>query len=178
MTSTENFIALNTIIRKEIVRFTRIWPQTILPSIITMILYFIIFGKFIGSQIEDINDFSYMQFIVPGLVMMSVITNAYSNVVSSFFSTKFQKSVEELLISPTPNYIIIMGYCCGGVARGITVGLAMIATVILATTLGALLPILFKKLKWDPALMSGPFITSIVDIVSLLIYFRIATIIF
>ena len=131
MTLREKLTAFDTIFRKEIVRFTRIWPQTVFPSIMMMSLYFVIFGKFIGSQIEDMRGFSYIQFIVPGLVMMSVITNSYSNVVSSFFSTKFQKSVEELLVSPTPDYVIIMGYVCGGVARGLIVGTGVTITSIL-----------------------------------------------
>ena len=131
MTTSEKLTAFNTIVRKEVVRFLRIWPQTIIPSMMMMALYFVIFGKFIGSQIKDINGFSYMQFIVPGLVMMSVITNSYSNVVSSFFSTKFQKSVEELLVSPTPNYIIILGYISGGLARGLIVGTCVTITSIL-----------------------------------------------
>lgn len=128
MTFNEKYIAFSTILRKEIVRFTRIWVQSLLPSVITMFLYFIIFGKFIGSQINEIGGVSYMEFIVPGLVMMSVITNSYSNVVSSFFSTKFHHSVEELLISPTPNYVIILGYVSGGVARGILVGMLVTIT--------------------------------------------------
>ncbi len=128
MTFEEKYIAWLTIYRKEIVRFTRIWVQSLLPSVITMFLYFIIFGKFIGSQISDIGGISYMEFIVPGLVMMSVITNSYSNVVSSFFSTKFQHSVEELLVSPTPPFIIILGYACGGMTRGILVGLLVTFT--------------------------------------------------
>lgn len=128
MTKEEKLTAFTTILRKEIVRFTRIWPQTIVPSMMMMVLYFIIFGKFIGSQIRDIDGFSYMQFIVPGLVMMAVITNSYSNVVSSFFSTKFHKSVEELLVSPTPEYVIVLGYIFGGVARGLIVGAGVTIT--------------------------------------------------
>jgi len=128
MSLTEIITAFATIFRKEIVRFTRIWPQTILPSVVTMTLYFVIFGRFIGSQIGSINNFTYMQFIVPGLVMMAVITNSYSNVVSSFFGSKFQRSIEELLVSPTPDYIIILGYVCGGAARGISVGAAVTIT--------------------------------------------------
>lgn len=122
MTLQEQWIALLTILRKEIKRFTRIWVQTLLPPVITMALYFVIFGKLIGSRIGDMSGFSYIQFVAPGLIMMSVLTNAYSNVVSSFFSAKFQRSVEELLVSPTPNYIILLGYTLGGVARGLCVG--------------------------------------------------------
>jgi ABC-2 type transport system permease protein len=117
-----NYVAFKTIVRKEIVRFLRIWPQTLLPSVITQTLYFTIFGKFIGSQLRDINGISYMSFIVPGLVMMSVINNSYSNVVSSFFGSKFQRNVEELIVSPTANWVMVFGYVTGGVLRGIIVG--------------------------------------------------------
>lgn len=123
MTASEQWIAFLTILRKEIKRFTRIWIQTLLPPAITMILYFVIFGKLIGSRIGDMGGFSYIEFVAPGLIMMAVITNAYANVSSSFFSAKFQRSVEELLVSPTPNYIILLGYVMGGVARGVAVGL-------------------------------------------------------
>lgn len=116
------WIALKSIWKKEIHRFMRIWSQTLLPPVITIILYFIIFGNLIGSQIKIINNFSYMQFIVPGLIMMSVINNSYANVASSFFSAKFQKNIEELLIAPVPSYIIIFGYIGGGIARGLCVG--------------------------------------------------------
>lgn len=116
-------IALNTLVTKEIRRFMRIWPQTLLPPAITMSLYFVIFGNLVGSRIGQMNGFSYMQFIVPGLIMMAVITNSYSNVVSSFFSVKFQRSIEELIASPVPNHIILIGYVIGGVTRGLLVGL-------------------------------------------------------
>jgi ABC-2 type transport system permease protein len=122
MLLTEQWVSLSTILRKEIIRFTRIWVQTLLPPIITMTLYFIIFGKLIGSRIGQMDGFSYMDFVVPGLIMMSIITNSYSNVVSSFFGAKFQKSIEELLVSPTPNYIILIGFVLGGAARGLLVG--------------------------------------------------------
>lgn len=118
----QQWIAFRTILRKEIKRFTRIWVQTLLPPAITMALYFVIFGKLIGSRIGQMDGFSYIQFVAPGLIMMSVLTNSYSNVVSSFFSAKFQRSIEEILVSPTPNYIILLGYCMGGVARGLAVG--------------------------------------------------------
>lgn len=123
MTASEQWIAFLTILRKEIKRFTRIWIQTLLPPAITMILYFVIFGKLIGSRIGDMGGFSYIEFVAPGLIMMAVITNAYANVSSSFFSAKFQRSIEELLVSPTPNYIILLGFVMGGVARGVAVGL-------------------------------------------------------
>lgn len=115
--------ALQTIVVKEIRRFMRIWIQTLLPPAITVALYFVIFGELIGARIGEIEGFTYMQYIVPGLIMMSVITNAYSNVVSSFFSAKFQRSVEEMLVSPLPNHIIIWGFVLGGIARGVAVGL-------------------------------------------------------
>ncbi len=119
---TEQYIAIKTILLKEIRRFLRIWVQTLIPPVITVVLYFVIFGQLIGSRIGEMGGFNYMQYIVPGLIMMSVITNSYGNVVSSFFSTKFQRSVEEMLVSPMPNYVIIWGFVFGGVARGMTVG--------------------------------------------------------
>lgn len=118
-------VALKTIVLKEVLRFSRIWVQTILPPAITMTLYFVIFGKLIGSQISDMNGVPYVDFIFPGLIMMAVITNSYANVVSSFFSAKFQRHIEEMLISPTPNYIILLGYTIGGVFRGLAVGVVV-----------------------------------------------------
>ncbi|WP_249960924.1 ABC transporter permease [Histophilus somni] len=117
------WIAFKTILTKEIRRFTRIWVQTLVPPVITMTLYFIIFGHLIGSRIGEMNGFSYMQFIVPGLIMMSALTNSFANVASSFYSTKFAKNIEELLISPTSSHIIILGYMAGGIARGLCVGI-------------------------------------------------------
>lgn len=125
MTWSEKYIALKTIILKEYLRFIRIWVQTVLPPAITTALYFVIFGNLIGSQIGDIDGYKYMDYIVPGLILMAVITNAYGNVVSSFYSAKFQKSVEELLVSPIPNYLILSGYVLGGIARGIIVGIVV-----------------------------------------------------
>ena len=122
----QNFNAFKTIVIKEYLRFIRIWVQTVLPPAITTALYFVIFGNLIGSQIGDIDGYSYMDYIVPGLILMAVITNAYANVVSSFYSAKFQKSIEELLVSPVPNYLILSGYVAGGVARGLIVGFAVI----------------------------------------------------
>ncbi len=118
-----NLISLSSIVRKEVIRIFRIWTQTLVPPVITVTLYFIIFGGFIGSQIHDMGGYSYMAFIAPGLIMMSIITNSYSNSVSSFFSTKFQRNIEELLVSPTPNWVIILGYVSGGMTRGMSVGL-------------------------------------------------------
>lgn len=116
------WVSFSTIVRKEIRRFMRIWVQTLLPPAITMALYFVIFGALIGERIGEMGGFSYMEFVVPGLIMMSVLTNSYSNVVSSFYSAKFQHSIEELLVSPTPNYVILAGYIVGGVCRGLGVG--------------------------------------------------------
>jgi ABC-2 type transport system permease protein len=116
-------IALFTVIRKEIIRFTRIWTQTLLPPAITMTLYFFIFGKLIGSQVSNISGYTYMQYIVPGLVMMSVITNAYANTSASFFGAKFNKSIEEILVAPVPNYVILLGFTLGGTLRGLGVGI-------------------------------------------------------
>ena len=117
------WVALKTIVAKEIRRFTRIWQQTLLPPAITMTLYFVIFGNLIGPRIGDMGGVDYMSFIVPGLIMMSVITNAYGNVASSFFSNKFQRSVEELMVAPVHPGTILLGYVMGGVARGVAVGL-------------------------------------------------------
>ncbi len=117
------WVAFSAIVYKEVRRFTRIWMQTLLPPAITMVLYFIIFGNLIGSRVGSMDGFDYMQFIVPGLIMMSVITNSYGNVSSSFFSNKFQKSIEELLVAPVPNWVIMMGFVIGGVARGLACGL-------------------------------------------------------
>jgi len=118
----DSVIAYKTIARKEVNRFLRIWAQTLLPPAITQTLYFVIFGKFIGSQIGNINGVSYMAFIVPGLVMMAVINNSFSNVVSSFFSSKFQRNIEEMMVSPTPNWVIVAGFVTGGLMRGLCVG--------------------------------------------------------
>jgi len=126
--SRENLVGFNTIVVKEITRVLRIWVQTLVPPAITMTLYFIIFGNLIGSRIGTMDGFNYMQFIAPGLIMMSVITNSYGNVVSSFFGAKFGKHVEEMLVSPMPNSVILLGHVAGGVARGLLVG--MVVTVI------------------------------------------------
>lgn len=123
MTPQALWTAFTTIVTREVRRFTRIWPQTLLPPAVTMTLYFIIFGNLIGSRIGEMGGYDYMQFIVPGLIMMAVITNSYSNVVSSFFSMKFQRSIEELLVSPVPNWTILSGYVAGGMARGLSIGL-------------------------------------------------------
>lgn len=120
-----NWVAFKALAGKEIVRFMRIWQQTIIPPVITTTLYFVIFGNLIGPRIGEMEGYDYMDFIVPGLILMSVITNSYANVASSFFSAKFQRSIEELLVSPTSNITILFGYVSGGVARGILVGLVV-----------------------------------------------------
>jgi len=122
-----NWIALNTIWIKECTRFLRIWVQTLVPPAITMSLYFVIFGNLIGNRIGEMGGFTYMEFIVPGLIMMSVITNSYANVSSSFFSAKFQRNIEELLVAPVPTWVIIFGYVGGGVARAILIGIIVTA---------------------------------------------------
>lgn len=131
----EQWVAFCTLVRKEIRRFTRIWVQTLLPPAITMALYFVIFGKLIGSRIGEMGGFDYIQFVVPGLIMMAVLTNSYSNVTASFFSAKFQRSIEEILVSPTPNYIILLGYCIGGVTRGLAVGVMVTLLALFFTEL-------------------------------------------
>lgn len=124
-----------TIVVREVRRFMRIWPQTMLPPAVTMTLYFVIFGNLIGSRIGQMDGFDYMEFIVPGLIMMAVITNSYTNVVSSFFSMKFQRSIEELLVSPVPNWTILIGYVCGGMTRGILIGIIVTLLSLAFTTL-------------------------------------------
>ncbi|MFA5529629.1 MAG: ABC transporter permease, partial [Thiohalomonadaceae bacterium] len=110
MNTHTQLVAYRTIVTKEVRRFSRIWVQTILPPVITTALYFIIFGQLIGSQLSDVQGFSYMDYIVPGIILMTVITNSYANVVSSFYSSKFGRFVEEMLIAPIPNYVILLGY--------------------------------------------------------------------
>ncbi|MDG1773670.1 MAG: ABC transporter permease [Oceanicoccus sp.] len=122
MSFQEQLIAFLTIVRKEVKRFMRIWTQTLVPPVITITLYFIIFGTLIGERIGPMAGVDYMEFVVPGLIMMSVITSSYTNVVSSFFGAKFQRFIEEMLVSPTPNYIILLGFVMGGVTRGLGVG--------------------------------------------------------
>lgn len=129
------WIAYQTIIFKEIHRFMRIWPQTVLPPVVTTSLYFLIFGTLIGHRIGKMGGVRYMDFIVPGVILMSVISNSYGNVVSSFYSTKFQRHIEELLISPAPNWVILAGYVTGGMARGLVVGTVVALVALLFTDL-------------------------------------------
>jgi ABC-type multidrug transport system permease subunit len=126
MTGQQQWVAYMTIVRKEVSRFLRIWPQTLLPSVITTTLYYVVFGKFIGSQIHPVGVYTYIQFIVPGLVMMAVITNAFGNVVSSFFGAKFQKQIEELLVSPITPFLVVAGFVTGGVLRGLLTGILVL----------------------------------------------------
>ena len=128
-----NWIALGTIVRREVRRILRIWGQTLVPPAITMTLYFLIFGGLIGSRIGDMGGYRYMDFIVPGLVMMSVIQNSYGNISSSFFGAKFGRHVEELLVSPMPNWVILGGYVAGAVLRGLMVGAIVLVIALFFT---------------------------------------------
>ena len=128
-------VALQTIAHKEAHRYLRIWMQTLLPPVITMSLYFVIFGNLIGSRVGEMDGHDYMDYIVPGIIMIAVITNSYANVVSSFFGAKFQRHIEELLVSPTPNAIILLGYLSGGVGRGLLTGLIVTVVASFFTTL-------------------------------------------
>jgi len=133
MNATGTMIALGTIVRREVMRILRIWSQTLLPPAITMTLYFIIFGQLVGSRIGEMaknpdgSPISYIEYIAPGLIMMSVIQNAYGNITSSFFGAKFQRFVEEMLVSPMPSWTILSGYVAGAVLRGFMVGLIVLA---------------------------------------------------
>jgi len=130
-----NVVAMQTIVRKELVRVLRIWVQTVVPPAITMTLYFIIFGNLIGRRIGTMDGFDYMQYIAPGLIMMSVITNSYGNVVSSFFGAKFGRHLEEMLIAPMSNATIIIGHVAGGVLRGMLIGLLVTIIALFFTRL-------------------------------------------
>lgn len=131
----QNLVGMQTIINREITRVLRIWVQTIVPPAITMTLYFIIFGSLIGRRIGEMGGYDYMSYIAPGLIMMSVITNSYSNVASSFFGAKFGRHVEELLVSPLPNQYILVGYVMGGVLRGLLVGAVVTIVALFFTDL-------------------------------------------
>lgn len=149
-----HYIAFKTIVTKEVRRFSRIWLQTLLPPAITMTLYFIIFGNLIGARIGPMEGFNYIEYIAPGLIMMAVITHSYTNVVSSFYSSKFQHYVEELLVSPTPNSVILAGYVVGGAARGLVVGAIVL-----------LISLFFTHLK-----VEHPFITCAVVILTAVVF--------
>ena len=131
-----NMVALYTIVRREIARIMRIWTQTLIPPVITMTLYFVIFGKLIGSRIGTIEGgYTFIQYLAPGLVMMSIITNSYGNISSSFFGAKFSRAVEEMLVSPMPNWVILSGYVIGAVVRGLAVGTLVLAVALFFTSL-------------------------------------------
>ena len=125
MSMATNVVAFRTILTKELLRFSRIWVQTIFPPVVTMALYLMIFGKLIGERIGPVHGVPYQQYLIPGVVLMAVITNSYANVVSSFYSAKFHRNIEEMLISPIPNWVILSGYIAGGIGRGLAVGLAV-----------------------------------------------------
>lgn len=131
--SNPNLVALGTITRREVMRILRIWTQTLIPPAITMTLYFLIFGGLIGSRVGKMGGLDYMEFIVPGLVMMSVIQNSYGNISSSFFGAKFGRHVEELLVSPMPHWVILAGYVAGAVLRGLMVGAIVLCIAMLFT---------------------------------------------
>lgn len=133
MSAQTQITGFNTIVLREYGRIVRIWGQTIVPPAITATLYFVIFGSLIGRRVGDMGGFSYMQYIAPGLIMMTVITNSYGNVVSSFFGAKFGKHIEELLVSPLPNWLIVCGYMTGGILRGLMVG-GVVTVISLAFT--------------------------------------------
>lgn len=141
MSSNISWVAFKTIVNKEVSRILRIWSQTLVPPAITMTLYFLIFGNLIGGRIGKMGEFSYIQFIVPGLVMMSVIQNAYGNVSSSFFGSKFGRYVEEILVSPTPSWVVLGGYVAGGAVRGLIVGAIVLVISLFFTQLKVAHPI-------------------------------------
>lgn len=136
------WIAYRTIARKEILRFARIWVQTIIPPVIMVGLYFIIFGNLIGEKIGDMDGMAYVDFIMPGLVMMSIITNSYANVVSSFYGAKYSHYIEEMQIAPIPNIVILLGYITGGVVRGIIVGIAVTLVSLIFTDFSVYSPVI------------------------------------
>ena len=138
----QQLTAFKTIVIKEYLRFIRIWIQTVLPPAITTALYFVIFGELIGSQIDNIGGYRYMDYIVPGLILLAVISNAYANVVSSFYSSKFQRSVEELLVSPVPNAWILAGFVTGGLMRGLVVGFVVTVVAMFFTDIPFYSPII------------------------------------
>ena len=163
MSARQQLTALATILIKEITRFVRIWQQSIVQPAVTTCLYFVIFGNLIGSRIGEMGGYPYMDFIVPGLILMAVITNSYMNTVSSFFSAKFQHSIEELLVSPTPNYLILLSYVAGGVARGFTVAVVVALVSLFFTDLHIHNPlVLFTTVILTAVLFSlGGFINGV-----------------
>ncbi|MEZ5967179.1 MAG: ABC transporter permease [Planctomycetota bacterium] len=139
--ATRAWIGFTTTVRKEVVRIVRIWSQTLLPPVITTTLYFIIFGPVLGARIGNMGGYSYLQYVTPGLIMMAVLTNAYTNVVSSFFGAKFQRHVEEMLVSPMPNWAILLGYSMGGVFRGLVIGVLVAVVSLLFAHLPVVHPL-------------------------------------
>ncbi len=129
------WVSYSTIVRKEMVRLFRIWSQTLLPPVITSALYFLIFGKFVGSQIPDMAGMSYMEFIVPGMVMMAVINNSFMNTAFSFYAAKFQRTLEEILVSPTPYLIVVLGQITSGVLRGLVTAVLIVLCALFFTPL-------------------------------------------
>lgn len=152
MTRDKILIAYYTMLRTELVRIVRIWSQTLLPPVITSSLYFVVFGAFIGSQLAPIDGYSYMQFIVPGLIMMQVITSSYANTVSMFYFAKWTRTLDEILVSPTPNWVVIVGFVSGGVLRGLIVGFLVLVVSLFFTHL---------SLYSVPVLLSAIVLTSI-----------------
>ena len=175
------WVGFSTIIIREFNRIVRIWGQTIVPPVVTATLYFVIFGSLIGRRVGQVGGYEYMQFIAPGLIMMTVITNSYGNVVSSFFGAKFGKHLEELLVSPMPNWLILSGYIAGGMLRGLLVGsvvtivafcftrlavvhvFAIVSAVLLTSmvfALGGFINALFAKnfdqISWFPTFVLAP----------------------
>ncbi len=130
-----NRVALYTLTRKEIIRFFRIWTQTLLPSPISIVLYFVIFGSLIGPRIGEIEGYDYIDYIAPGLIMMAVINNSFSNVVASFYGAKFQRNIEEMYVAPMSTWIILLGFTIGGIARGFIVGMIVTAVALFFTHL-------------------------------------------
>lgn len=135
MNGKQMLAAYMTIVRKEFLRLFRVWVQTLIPPVITTMLYFLVFGKFIGTQVKDIGGVSYMEFIIPGVIMMSVITQSFMHSAFGYYMAKFQKSLEEILVSPTPYWIMILGYVTGGVLRGMVTGSLLLAVSLFFTTL-------------------------------------------
>ena len=165
------WISFTSLVRKEVNRFMRIWVQTLVPPVITTSLYFIVFGNFIGGRIGDMGGFTFMQFIVPGLIMQAVITNSYSNVSSSFFGQKFQKNIEELLVAPVPTVIIMAGFLVGGMARGLLAGIFVTTISLLFVPINVsswwivLITVLMTSLLFSLAgLLNGLFAKSFDDV--------------
>lgn len=163
MTLQQQYTAFTTILVKEFMRFIRIWVQTVLPAMITMGLYFVIFGNLIGSQLAPIKGYNYVDYIVPGIILMAMINNSYANVVSSFFSAKFQRHIEEMLVSPMPNYLILFGFIGGGLTRGLIVGVAVSVIAMFFTDLQFhnLAIVLFVALLTSILFSLGGFINAI-----------------